>query len=136
MAQPLHTKDENRISNSAILIAASQFDTFCEKLNEHLPENLIVITGDRADIQEYCIERGVKAIVLTAGSVLSKPLQTKAEKKDVCALISPYDTSSTAMLIVYSTPVSAISDTDIKPVNKNDLVRSIKPILQNSPSRC
>lgn len=135
-AQPLHTKDENRISSSAILIAASQFDTFCEKFNEHLPENLIVITGDRADIQEYCIERGVKAIVLTAGSVLAKDLQAKATKNDVCALISPYDTSSTAMLIVYSTPVSAISDTDIKPVNKNDLVRSIKPILQNSPSRC
>lgn len=135
-AQALHTIEENRISNSAILIAASQFDTFIEKFNEHLPENLIVITGDRRDIQEFCIDKGVKAIVLTAGSVLEKDLQIKAEKNNVCTLISPYDTSSTAMLIVYSTPVSAISDTSIQPVNENDLVRTIKPILQNSPSRC
>jgi len=135
-AQPIIMQHEDDIFKCAILVAASQFDSFTSMCNVHLPENLVVITGDRRDVQEYCIDKKIRCLVISSGFVLDKELRAKAEKNGVSVLVSPYDTSSTAMLIVYSTPVSAIADAGVRALKESDLVRSIRPVLQNSPSRC
>lgn len=134
-AQPIIVKNGKDLFKSSIIVAAAHFDTFKIKLDSHKSENLIVIAGDRNDILEYCIESGVRAIVITGGYVLNKELRLKADSKNVSILVSPYDTSSTAMLIVYSTPVSSMADTTTEPVRANDTLRKIKPLLANSPSR-
>lgn len=134
-AQPIITKDSSSLFKSSMLVAASDFDSFSRILNSHKSENLIVIAGDRKDVHEYCIEAGVRAIIITAGFMLDKTLREKAEKKGVSVLVSPYDTSSTAMLIVYSTPVSSMADTTAFPVKGTDTLRKIKPLLSASPSR-
>ena len=134
-AQPNITTDSSSLFKSSMLVAASEFDSFTSILNSHKSENLIVIAGDRKDVHEYCIESGVRAIIITAGFMLDKSLREKAEKKGVSVLVSPYDTSSTAMLIVYSTPVSSMADTSATPVKATDTVRKIRPLLSSSPSR-
>lgn len=134
-AQPLILKNENKIFKGTVLVSAAELDTFKAQLNEHLSENVIVIAGDRKNIQEYCIEMGVKALVITSGFLLDKDLQAKAEKKGVSVLSSPFDTSATAMLIVYSTPVSIIADKNAPAVHEMDTVQKIRPLLQESPSR-
>lgn len=134
-AQPLlcHAPDET--FKCSVLVAASEIETVKKKLEVHLAENVVVITGDRADVHEYCIERGVRVLIVTSGFVLSKELQKKAEKNNVSVLVSPYDTAATAMLIVYATPVSAMADTSIVPVKATDTVRLIRGHLSGSPSR-
>ena len=134
-AQPIITTDSSSLFKSSMLVAASEFDSFTSILNSHKSENLIVIAGDRKDVHEYCIESGVRAIIITAGFMLDKSLREKAEKNGVSVLVSPYDTSSTAMLIVYSTPVSSMADTSATPVKATDTVRKIRPLLSSSPSR-
>lgn len=135
-AQPIILKDEMQLFKCSILVGAAQFETFKKLLDMRKHENLIVITGDRSDVQEYCIDAGIKALVITSGFVLSKELRDKAEAKGVSVLISPYDTSATSMLIVYSSPVSVMADTDLKPVKSIDTLRKIQPFLSDSPSRC
>lgn len=135
-AQPIITKNADALFKSSILVAASEFSSFCSMLNSHKSENLIVIAGDRKDVHEYCIEQGVRAIVITAGFMLDKDLRKKADEKGISVLVSPYDTSSTAMLIVYSTPVSAMADTTSVSVGSMDTLRKVKPLLAESPSRC
>ncbi len=135
-AQPIITKDENALFKSSILVAAAEFSSFKQMLDCHKSENLIVLAGDRDDVHEYCIESGIRALVITGGFVLNKELRKKAEENGVSVLVSPYDTSSTAMLIVYSMPVSAMADTTIKPVKASDTLRKIRPLLSESPSRC
>ncbi len=135
-AQPLILHNEDDLFKCTILVGAAEFSTFKTLLDERKSENVVVITGDRVDVQEYCIDSEVKALVITSGFVLNKELRAKAEKKGVSVLISPYDTSATAMLSVYSTAVSVMSDKDIKPVKALDTVRKIQPQLRASPSRC
>ncbi len=135
-AQPIITKDEYNLFKSSILVAAAESESFKKMLDSHKSENLIVLAGDRDDVHEYCIESGIRALVITGGFVLNKDLRKKAEENGVSVLVSPYDTSSTAMLIVYSMPVSAMADTTIKPVKASDTLRKIKPLLSESPSRC
>lgn len=134
-AQPLILKDPEEIFKCTILVGAAQFSTFQTLLDEHKSENVIVITGDRTNVQEYCIDSKIKALILTSGFVLNKELRDKAEKNGVSVLISPYDTSSTSMLIVYSTAVSVMADKELKPVKASDTVRKIQPFLRASSSR-
>ena len=135
-AQPILMNDAEKLFKCCILVAASDFESFKKMLDSHKTENVIVIAGDRDDVHEYCIESGVKALVITSGFVLKRELRAKAEAKGVSVLGSPYDTSSTAMLIVYSTPVSAMADTKSEPVKATDSLRKIRPLLAQSPSRC
>lgn len=134
-AQPIIEYNENELFKCVVLVAASKFETFQQMLDVHLPENAIVITGDRTDVQEYCIKQGIKALIISSGCTLPKELKSKAEKQNVSVLLSPYDTSSTATLSVYATPVSAMADKTIKPVKATDTVRRIRSYLMQSPSR-
>lgn len=136
----LHTQaivihNEKEVKKSPIIIAAAEFDTFCEHLGTHIPENTIVISGNRGDIQKKAIESGVRALIITNGNVLAKELREIAEKNKVSVLISPYDTASTALLIIYSMPATCMSNTEVKPVNKNDPTRKVVALLANAPGK-
>src|SRR5574344_430275 len=135
-AQPLTVTKPYDVFKCTVLVGAAQFETFKKLLDEHKSEDVVVITGDRDDVQQYCIESGIKALISTSGFLPKQSLCEKAEKKGTSVLVSPYDTSSTAMLIVYSTPVSVMADRDIKPVKGSDPVLKIRDALHTSPSRC
>jgi len=135
-AQPIIVKNGSELFKGTVLVGAAKIETFRSVLQEHKSENLVVIASNREDIQESSIEAGIKLLVITSGNVLKKELRDKAEKKGVSVLISPYDTSSTAMLIAYSTPVSVMADATVKPVLASDSVAKIRPQLQESVSRC
>ncbi|MCR5724631.1 MAG: putative manganese-dependent inorganic diphosphatase [Treponema sp.] len=134
-AQPLFETKTQDIFKGTILCAVNNFESFKKHLDEHASENVIVITGDRDDVQQYCVEKGVKAIVLTSGFLPKKELTASAASKGINVLSSPFDTSSTATLIMYSTPVSVMADSSILPVRPSDYVQKIKQPLRQSPSR-
>jgi manganese-dependent inorganic pyrophosphatase len=134
-AQSIIVKNEQEIFKCSVIVGAAQYETFKSLLSEHKSENIVAILSDREDIQECCIESGIKLIVLTSGFILKKGLREKAEKNGVSVIISPYGTSATAMLIGYSTPVSVMADVAVLPVQVMDSVSVIRPLLQKSASR-
>lgn len=134
-AQPLIVHNKDEIFKSTILVGAASDETFSKMLDEHKSENIIVITSDREKIYEACIERKVKLLIITSGYMLSKELKDKAQKNGVSVIMSPYTTSDTVMMIVYSTPVSFMADPEIKPVRPEDSISKIRQVLQDSPIR-
>ena len=118
------------------MIGSAKIETVRANLEEHKSENLIVIASNREDVHEACINAKVKLLVITSGYVLNKELRAVAEKNNVSVLISPYDTSSTSMLVSYSTPVSVMADASVQPVMPGDTVAKVRPKLQTSASRC
>ena len=134
-AQVLVAKNGDEIKKSPIIVAAAQFDTFCEILGTHIPENTIVISGNRRDVQEHSIESGVRALIITNGDMLEKKLRERADEKGVSVLISPYDTSSTTLLSIYSMPVARVSNTELKPIGVNETVRKAVPLLSEAPGK-
>ncbi len=135
-AQPILTFDQEVVRPSLIVVAASAEESFLDHLDAELPENALVIVGDRFDIQKYCIERKVRALIVTNGNTLDKNLVELAEKNRVSVMISPFDTSSTSLLIIYSTPVGAMGDSEAQPVRENEYLRKIRGPLAHSDSRC
>ena len=135
-AQPIILQNEDEIFKASILIGEASEETFKKMLDEHSSENEIVITSDREEIHKICIEGHIKLLIITSGFVLKKELREQAAANGVSVIISPHSTSSTAMLIAYSTPVSLMSDKEIPAVHTTDTVSKIRPMLQSSPCRC
>lgn len=135
-AQPVVSFDEQEVRKSLIVVAASEEPSFRVHLDAEMPENALVIVGDRLEIQRYCIERKVRALIVTNGNTLDKDLKELAEKNRVSVMISPFDTSSTSLLIIYSTPVSAMGDDSVPAVRAQDPVRKVRGPLSQSASRC
>jgi manganese-dependent inorganic pyrophosphatase len=134
-AQPLTLFNGDVIKKSTILVAAAYTSHFKKNIAAEGVENALVIVGDRWDIQKCCIEMGVRAMILSNGNTLSKDLLSLAEKKGVSILISPFDTSSTAMLIIYSIAVGNLGDASVPSCKLNDPVRSFKQALAKTTSR-
>jgi manganese-dependent inorganic pyrophosphatase len=134
-AQPVVVCSGEQVVKSRILVAGSSLASFKEHLLTAIPANALVLTGDREDVQRFSIENGARAVIITNGTPLAKGLRELAEKHRVTVMISPYDTSSTAFLILYSTPVATVADSRTTPVSENSYVRMIREELTRSPSR-
>ena len=135
-AQPVTLFNGEEVKKSPIVVAASYRGHFMESIRSEGAENALVIVGDRWDIQEYCIEMGVRALILSNGTILHRELMELAEKKRVTVLISPFDTSSTAMLIIYSVAAGSLGDAKVPFVRLKDTVRTFREALAKAPSRC
>jgi len=140
LSSVLHTQalvviNGRELRKSPIIIAAAEFETFKKHLAENIPQNTVVITSNRLDIQQHAIENSVRALIITNGYMLSRELRDLAEKNGVSVLISPYDTASTSLLIIYSMPVTCMSNNAVRPVNLNDSIRKVAPLLSEAPGK-
>jgi manganese-dependent inorganic pyrophosphatase len=134
-AQCLVSFDEEQFFKARIVVGALETETFKAHLLSEPAGNKVVLVGDREDIQRLAIEAGVRALIVTNGNLVAKGLKELAEEKRVSILVSPYDTSGTALLALYSTPVNTMGDTSIKPVHRTDWVKTARANLAESPSR-
>lgn len=134
-AQPLTLFDDGEVKKSPIVVAASYRGHFKQSLLSEGAENALVIVGDRWDIQRYCIQAGVRALILSSGITISKELVELAEKKRVTVLISPFDTTSTAMLIIYSIRAGVLGDTSVPLIRLNDPIHTFRETFSKAPSR-
>ncbi|MCD8140792.1 MAG: putative manganese-dependent inorganic diphosphatase [Planctomycetaceae bacterium] len=134
-AQALVLANSSEIRKSPIVVAASEFDTFTQILSSHVPANTIVISGDRVDVIRHAVEEGVRLLIVTNGNIVDRALREEAQRKGVSILSSSYDTSTTTLLIIYSVPVSAMSTTELRPVNRRDAIRKIAPLLSDAPGK-
>ena len=134
-AQPLVTFDEGEFFKARLVVAALETESFRRHILSEPAGNKVVLVGDREDVQRIAIEAGVRALIATSGTMVSKELRELAERKRVSVLVSPYDTSSTSLLVIYSTPVGTMGDEGIAPVLRRDWIKTARKALAGSPSR-
>ncbi len=90
--------DADREEDLIMFIGAMSPETFTERLETFLREKLIVVVGDRQDIQESAIKEGVRLLIVTGGLKVEKRLLELAKRKRVSIIASPHDTATTAAL--------------------------------------
>ncbi|MFA5517698.1 MAG: putative manganese-dependent inorganic diphosphatase [Spirochaetota bacterium] len=134
-AQPVVVCDEHKIFNAQIIVAASEIETLRGFIDIMPADNSIVIVGDRADIHEYVVKKGVKVLIVSADRMVSKEVKVLAETSGVSVLYTPFNTSSASWLALNSVPVSYVSDLSLKPVNSDDYIKNIKERFSDSVSR-
>jgi manganese-dependent inorganic pyrophosphatase len=134
-AQPVTEFDGVTVFQAQIAVAAYELDAFREHIDAMPPANTIVLVGNREDVQACVIERQVRVLIVTGGRTISRELKKKADQKGVSVLISPYDTSTTSWLALYSSPVAHTGDVALKPVKEGDYIGAVKERLLASVSR-
>jgi len=81
-----------------LMIGAMNLESFAQRLTKYPRERLVVVVGDRLEIQDLAIRERVRAIVVTGGLPVSQAMIDYATKQGVTLLVSPHDTATTAML--------------------------------------
>lgn len=81
-----------------LMIGAMNLESFSSRLSKYDHAKLIVVVGDRLEIQDLAIREKVRCIIVTGGLPVSQAMVDYATKQQVTLLISPHDTATTAML--------------------------------------
>lgn len=103
IAQSLNGKvafatEMDREEDLVLIIGAMTVEAFGQRLDHYPKERLIVVVGDRWDIQNMAIRSKVRLIVVTGGLPMDAATLEYSERNGVSILLSPHDTAMTAML--------------------------------------
>ncbi len=81
-----------------LMIGAMSRESFERRLVQYPRHRLVVLVGDRLEIQELAIREHVRAVVVTGDLPVSQSMVDFAMKHEVTLILSPHDTATTAML--------------------------------------
>ena len=81
-----------------LMIGAMSLESFAERLDTFPREKLVVVVGDRWDIQNLAIREGVRVVIVTGGLKVEAKTIEAARRKKVSLITSPHDTATTASL--------------------------------------
>jgi manganese-dependent inorganic pyrophosphatase len=97
-AEPLHLVEPDREEDLVLMIGAMNPRSFAERLEAYPRERILVVVGDREDIQWSAIKEKVRAVIVTGGLSVDERMVQDARQQGVAMLQSPHDTATTAML--------------------------------------
>ncbi|HTX21180.1 MAG TPA: putative manganese-dependent inorganic diphosphatase [Candidatus Aquilonibacter sp.] len=81
-----------------LTIGAMKLETFAERLETFPVEKLVVVVGDREDVQQSAIHAGIRVLIVTGETDPSETVVAAARQNGVGVITSPHDTSTTASL--------------------------------------
>jgi manganese-dependent inorganic pyrophosphatase len=103
LAQTLHgelivaNKTETE-EDLTLMIGAMSLESFAQRLDTMDSEKLVIVVGDRWDVQNLAIREGVRALVVTGGLEVEPKTIAAAQKRNITVITSPHDTATTAAL--------------------------------------
>ncbi len=104
--EDLSTEDKHNI----LLVGASSEPSVRSRLGNYerkgLAKDLVVICGDRPNVQLFAVDYKVRALVITSGAVPSNDIIEAAQAAGTCILSTPWDTASVGQLIRCSRRIS------------------------------
>ncbi len=97
-----HTEVETRV----LMVAGSSVATTQTRMQRFPHSSVMVLVGDRPDVQEMAIRNGVDCLIITGGFEVTADIMALAQAEDVPCIYTPYDTASAAQLIRFSRPIA------------------------------
>ena len=105
-----------------VMVAAWSFESIMLRLEPAV----VLVVGDRTDVQMAAIEFGVAMLIVTGGSPVTAEVIEMARQKDVTVIAVEHHTATTLRLIHMSIPVSFIMRRDPPSCEPEDLVDDIR----------
>lgn len=125
-ARILHAVKSEAEADLTMMIGAMSLQSFKDRLGKFAPEKLLVVVGDRADVQQLAIEFGVRCLIITGGLQVDRQIIETARRKGVSVLLSMHDSATTAMLCRAAISVSHMVDEQFLTFGEDDLVASAR----------
>jgi manganese-dependent inorganic pyrophosphatase len=125
-AEMLYAVEPDREEELILMVGAMTAEAFTERLRAYEREKLLVIVGDRRDIQSLAIREKVRVIVVTGGLPVHGSIVEEAKRNKVSLLISPHDSATTAMLSRASITVDHMIHKDFLSFRDEDSLAAVK----------
>ncbi|HSH96118.1 MAG TPA: putative manganese-dependent inorganic diphosphatase [Roseimicrobium sp.] len=93
-----YSVDPDSEEDLILMIAAMSLGSFTERLRKYPREKLVVVVGDRRDVQELAISERVRVVIVTGGLPVDREMVELAKRNEVSLILSPHDSTTTAML--------------------------------------
>lgn len=131
-AQMIFVLEPNRVEDLILMVGAMSLDSFAKRLPLYPREKLMVIVGDRQDVQELAVQERVRVIVVTGGLPVDKALIERAKAHEVSILVSPHDSAATAMLARASITVDHLIHEKFLTFRDDESLAQVRPIATAS----
>lgn len=96
--QVITAREPEREEELILMVGAMGLESFASRLERSPRDKLVVVVGDRWDIQNLAIREGVHVIIVTGGLAIEPKTIEAAQNKNVSLISSPHDTATTAAL--------------------------------------
>jgi manganese-dependent inorganic pyrophosphatase len=132
-ATVLHQDKADSVEELFVRVGAMDIRSFG---NNHKEEGTsantsVIVVGDRWDIQERCLQLGVRLLVITGGLKVDEDMIERAKERNVSLIVSPYDSASTSWMIRTATHIDSLIDTEVKCFTAEDRIESVKRRIAN-----
>jgi len=111
-AKPVCLVNEDKEEDLFLMIAAMEAETFSKRFKSYDPTKVVIIVGDRVDIQFAAIRQEVRLIVVTGNLEIDEHIIEMAKQKNVSILVTPHDSATTSTLIRASVGIDDMMDQD------------------------
>lgn len=128
----LTARDTEREEDLILMIGAMSLRAFSQRLNRYPREKLVVVVGDRQDIQELAISERVRVLVLTGGLPVETATIETAKAHGVSLILSPHDSATTAMLCRAAIKVEHMIDEQFLAFREDQALTQVQSIAATS----
>ncbi len=115
-----------------LMIGAMQPTSFASRLPNYVPEQLLVVVGDREDIQRAAIQARSRCVIITGGYNASDEIRALAQSHEVSLVLSPHDTTTTAMLCRSAIAVEHLLRSDFLSFHPDEALAAAQPLASAS----
>jgi manganese-dependent inorganic pyrophosphatase len=109
-----------------LTIGGMSLDSFGKRLERYPREKLVVVVGDRSDIQNLAIREGVQVLIVTGGLGVEKEILEAAQKNKVNVISSPHDTATTAALCRASIAIRHMVNEEFLTLNEDASLEEVR----------
>ena len=121
----------HRVLENQVMVGAMEVDSMLKRLSP----GILVVVGDRTDVQRAAIELGVGALVVTGDHAVTSEIVELARARDVMVVSVPHHTYTTLRLIQLSSPIGQVMRTEVATCRPDDLVEDVREQLGGGPTR-
>ena len=115
-----------------LFVGAMGEGSFATRIAGFDPASLLVVTGDRRNIQLCAIERGVRLLVVTGGLPVAPDLVILARERGVALLTTSVDTVAAVSLARLSTPAGLLAEPTFESVAVGEPLGRLREKLLHS----
>lgn len=134
-AKKLCTRDPDREEDLILILGAMRLESFTKRLVTYPCHKMLLVVGDRREIQETAIREGVRVIIVTGGLAVDADIAQAAREQGVSILISPHDSATTAMLARAAISVKHMIQEEFVSFREDENLSRAKQIAAQSSSQ-